>query len=125
MAAALQYLESLRNANPELSDWYAALSDLYQRKLWHQLTLKLEQFVVLAVFQHCWAKASTILANFLHIQLFISSKESLTKLRREQFMLLRCSLEFQGFLRLSPYAMDKVHAALLSVEAETPDLVAA
>ncbi|XP_057802050.1 26S proteasome non-ATPase regulatory subunit 13 homolog A-like [Salvia miltiorrhiza] len=51
MAAALQYLESLRNANPELSDWYAALSDLYQRKLRHQLTLELEQFVVLAVFR--------------------------------------------------------------------------
>lgn len=49
--AALQYLESLRNANPELSEWYNALSDLYQRKLWHQLTLKLEQFVALAVFQ--------------------------------------------------------------------------
>ncbi|KAG6397149.1 hypothetical protein SASPL_143314 [Salvia splendens] len=49
--AALQYLESLRNAHPELSEWYTTLSDLYQRKLWHQLTLKLEQFVTLAVFQ--------------------------------------------------------------------------
>ncbi|XP_051119118.1 26S proteasome non-ATPase regulatory subunit 13 homolog B [Andrographis paniculata] len=49
--AALQYLESLRNAHPELSEWYNTLSDLYQRKLWHQLTLKLEQFVALAVFQ--------------------------------------------------------------------------
>ncbi|KAH6784781.1 Proteasome component domain protein [Perilla frutescens var. hirtella] len=49
--AALQYLETLRNAHPELSEWYNALSDLYQRKLWHQLTLKLEQFVTLAVFQ--------------------------------------------------------------------------
>ncbi|KAH6783459.1 Proteasome component domain protein [Perilla frutescens var. hirtella] len=49
--AALQYLESLRNVHPELSEWYATLSDLYQRKLWHQLTLKLEQFVALAVFQ--------------------------------------------------------------------------
>ncbi|CAN4095884.1 unnamed protein product [Withania somnifera] len=48
---ALQYLESFCNANPQLSDWYTTLSDLYQKKLWHQLTLKLEQFVVLPVFQ--------------------------------------------------------------------------
>ncbi|KAG2676759.1 hypothetical protein I3760_12G067100 [Carya illinoinensis] len=51
MAAPLQYLESLRNAHPELADWYASLADLYRRKLWHQLTAKLEQFVALAVFQ--------------------------------------------------------------------------
>ncbi|KAL2525286.1 26S proteasome non-ATPase regulatory subunit 13B [Abeliophyllum distichum] len=49
--AALEYLESLRNAHPELSEWYNTLGDLYQRKLWHQLTLKLEQFVALPVFQ--------------------------------------------------------------------------
>ena len=52
--AALQYLESLRNAHPELADWYNSLADLYQKKLWHQLTLKLEQFVALAVFQVCF-----------------------------------------------------------------------
>ncbi|URD88561.1 26S proteasome non-atpase regulatory [Musa troglodytarum] len=51
MAGALQYLESQRNAQPELADWYGALADLYQRKLWHQLTIKLEQFVALAVFR--------------------------------------------------------------------------
>ncbi|KAG6791967.1 26S proteasome non-ATPase regulatory subunit 13 [Populus alba x Populus x berolinensis] len=49
--AALQYLETLRNAHPELDEWYNSLADLYQKKLWHQLTLKLEQFVALAVFQ--------------------------------------------------------------------------
>ncbi|KAL6180971.1 hypothetical protein ACLB2K_047629 [Fragaria x ananassa] len=49
--AALQYLESSRNAHPELAEWYNSLADLYQKKLWHQLTLKLEQFVALAVFQ--------------------------------------------------------------------------
>lgn len=49
--AALEYLETLRNAHPELGEWYNALADLYQKKLWHQLTLKLEQFVALAVFQ--------------------------------------------------------------------------
>ncbi|KAK9985234.1 hypothetical protein SO802_034759 [Lithocarpus litseifolius] len=51
MAAPLQYLETLRNAHPELGEWYASLADLYQRKLWHQLTAKLEQFVALTVFQ--------------------------------------------------------------------------
>ncbi|XP_058103971.1 26S proteasome non-ATPase regulatory subunit 13 homolog B [Magnolia sinica] len=49
--AALKYLESQRNAHPELADWYNSLEDLYQKKLWHQLTLKLDQFVALAVFQ--------------------------------------------------------------------------
>ncbi|MFQ6626976.1 hypothetical protein Gotur_006226 [Gossypium turneri] len=47
--AALQYLDSLRNEHPELADWYNSLADLYQKKLWHQLTLKLEQFVALTV----------------------------------------------------------------------------
>uniref|UniRef100_A0A2P2MUH5 Extra-large guanine nucleotide-binding protein 3-like n=1 Tax=Rhizophora mucronata TaxID=61149 RepID=A0A2P2MUH5_RHIMU len=49
--AALEYLETLRNAHPELAEWYNSLADLYQKKLWHQLTLKLEQFVALAVCQ--------------------------------------------------------------------------
>ncbi|XP_065879158.1 26S proteasome non-ATPase regulatory subunit 13 homolog B-like [Euphorbia lathyris] len=49
--AALEYLESLRNQHPELADWYNSLGELYQKKLWHQLTLKLEHFVALAVFQ--------------------------------------------------------------------------
>lgn len=49
--AALQYLESLRTSHPELGEWYNSLADLYQKKLWHQLTLKLEQFLALAVFQ--------------------------------------------------------------------------
>ncbi|KAG6596706.1 26S proteasome non-ATPase regulatory subunit 13-like A, partial [Cucurbita argyrosperma subsp. sororia] len=49
--AALQYLDSLRISHPELAEWYNSLADLYQKKLWHQLTLKLEQFVALTVFQ--------------------------------------------------------------------------
>ncbi|KAL7188117.1 hypothetical protein ACSBR1_038055 [Camellia fascicularis] len=53
--AALQYLDSLRSTHPELGEWYNTLSDLYQRKLLHQLTLKLEQFVALAVFQAGYA----------------------------------------------------------------------
>lgn len=44
---ALQYVESQRQARPDLADWYADLADLYQRKLWHQLTLKLDQFLQL------------------------------------------------------------------------------
>ncbi|URE20089.1 26S proteasome non-atpase regulatory [Musa troglodytarum] len=51
MTGALQYLEAQRHAQPELAEWYSAFADLYQRKLWHQLTLKLEQFVRLAVVQ--------------------------------------------------------------------------
>lgn len=50
-SGALQYLESQQNSRPELAEWYAALADLYQRKLWHQLTLKLDQFIALAVVQ--------------------------------------------------------------------------
>lgn len=49
--AALQYLDSLRNSHPELADWSNTLADLYQRKLWHQLTLKLELFISHAAFQ--------------------------------------------------------------------------
>ncbi|AED95276.1 Proteasome component (PCI) domain protein [Arabidopsis thaliana] len=59
--AALQYLESLKNTHPELGEWYNSLADLYQKKLWHQLTLKLEQFIALAVFQ-----AGDALIQFYH-----------------------------------------------------------
>ena len=48
---ALQYVEAQRQARPDLADWYASLADLYQRKLWHQLTLKLDQFLAVAVVQ--------------------------------------------------------------------------
>ncbi|XP_008805479.1 26S proteasome non-ATPase regulatory subunit 13 homolog B-like [Phoenix dactylifera] len=51
MGGALQYLEAQRNARPELAEWYDAMADLYQKKLWHQLTLKLDQFFALAVVQ--------------------------------------------------------------------------
>lgn len=51
--AALQYLERQRAAQPELAEWYTSMADLYERKLWHQLTLKLDQFVALTVFQVC------------------------------------------------------------------------
>jgi len=48
---ALQYVEAQRQARPDLADWYASLADLYQRKLWHQLTLKLDQFLQLQAAQ--------------------------------------------------------------------------
>ncbi|XP_044458895.1 26S proteasome non-ATPase regulatory subunit 13 homolog B [Triticum aestivum] len=51
MAAPLEFLEAQGSTRPELAEWYAALADLYQRKLWHQLTLKLDQFLALAVVQ--------------------------------------------------------------------------
>ncbi|XP_047342391.1 26S proteasome non-ATPase regulatory subunit 13 homolog A-like [Impatiens glandulifera] len=59
--AALQYLDSMRTSNPELGDWCNTLADLYEKKLWHQLTQKLEQFVALAAFQ-----AGDALIQFYH-----------------------------------------------------------
>jgi hypothetical protein len=44
---ALQYVEAQQLARPDHADWYASLADLYQRKLWHQLTLKLDRFLQL------------------------------------------------------------------------------
>ncbi|PNX58569.1 26S proteasome non-ATPase regulatory subunit 13-like protein [Trifolium pratense] len=62
--AALQYLESLRSSHPELGDWYNSLADLYQKKLWHQLTQKLDGFLALAVFQ-----VSLFVQHSFHYQL--------------------------------------------------------
>ncbi|KAF9607789.1 hypothetical protein IFM89_000687 [Coptis chinensis] len=42
---------SHRESHPELAEWYTELADLYEKKLWHQLTLKLDQFISLPVFQ--------------------------------------------------------------------------
>eukprot|EP00850_Spirogloea_muscicola_P017939 SM000159S01770 [mRNA] locus=s159:118653:121113:- [translate_table: standard] len=49
--AALEFLEGERAAHPDLAAWYADMADLYQRRLWHQLSVKLEEFVSLAAFQ--------------------------------------------------------------------------
>ena len=54
-AMGVEYLETLRNSHPELSDRFNSLADLYQKKLWHQLTEKLEEFLALAAFQVCRA----------------------------------------------------------------------
>ncbi|KAJ6846402.1 26S proteasome non-ATPase regulatory subunit 13-like protein B [Iris pallida] len=48
---ALQYLEAQSSARPELSVWYNSMADLYQKKLWHQLSLKLQQFFALDAVQ--------------------------------------------------------------------------
>eukprot|EP00877_Chromochloris_zofingiensis_P005250 jgi/Chrzof1/14726/Cz09g13170.t1 len=40
---ATEYLERLQTDRPELADDVAELANLYHRKLWHQLTVKLEE----------------------------------------------------------------------------------
>lgn len=44
-AAALEHLESMATLHPDLSGRYQNLVDLYQRKLWHQLTMATLDFV--------------------------------------------------------------------------------
>ncbi|KAL6002318.1 hypothetical protein ACLOJK_034249 [Asimina triloba] len=85
--AALKYLESERNAHPELADWYNSLADLYEKKLWHQLTVKLEQFVALAVFQG-----------------FVMVLAGINSLRDLRFTWLKCWLRLTGIWNLAePY----------------------
>eukprot|EP00244_Chara_vulgaris_P005749 TRINITY_DN2223_c0_g1_i1.p1 TRINITY_DN2223_c0_g1~~TRINITY_DN2223_c0_g1_i1.p1 ORF type:complete len:448 (-),score=99.19 TRINITY_DN2223_c0_g1_i1:164-1324(-) len=43
--AAIKFVESLQGAYPDLTEWFAQMGELHQRKLWHELTLKLEQFL--------------------------------------------------------------------------------
>ena len=43
--AALEHLESMSTLHPDLSDPYQNLVSLYQRKLWHQLTISTFDFV--------------------------------------------------------------------------------
>lgn len=49
--SALAFLDAQQAARPDLAAWFVEMGDLYQRKLWHQLTTKLEQFLALAVLQ--------------------------------------------------------------------------
>lgn len=44
-AAALEHLESMSTLHPDLSEQYQNLVGLYQRKLWHQLTMSTLEFV--------------------------------------------------------------------------------
>ncbi|KAL8226762.1 hypothetical protein R6Q57_016594 [Mikania cordata] len=48
---ALEYLDSVRAAHPELSDWCNSLSDLYQMKYWENLNCEILRFVFLPHFQ--------------------------------------------------------------------------
>lgn len=45
--AAIDHLESMSTLQPDLSEQYQNLIDLYQKKLWHQLTMSTLEFVSL------------------------------------------------------------------------------
>jgi 26S proteasome regulatory subunit N9 len=45
------FLESLQVEHPSIAEYFARFADLYQRKLWHQLTLLLEEVIALPEFQ--------------------------------------------------------------------------
>jgi len=106
MAAPLQYLETLRSAHPELGEWYASLADLYQRKLWHQLTAKLEQFVALTVFQ-----AGDALIQLYHN--FITdfeTKINLLKLAHFAVIVSRQYSEKEAAIKYLEGVIEKLHA---------------
>jgi len=44
-SSVFEYLDSQRTSHPELTEHYTELTELYRKKLWHQLTIKLESFV--------------------------------------------------------------------------------
>ena len=41
------YLQELQQKFPQFSEWWASFTELYNKRLWHQLTLKLQEFVKL------------------------------------------------------------------------------
>lgn len=51
MSAVELYLNGQANAHPELAEQFGEMKDLYERRLWHQLTMKLEECVALPPFQ--------------------------------------------------------------------------
>ena len=52
MSAAVEsWLTAQASGSPPLAAQYDALRDLYDRKLWHQLTMKLEEIVAMPDFQ--------------------------------------------------------------------------
>ncbi|CAL9099232.1 26S proteasome non-ATPase regulatory subunit 13 homolog B-like [Musa acuminata AAA Group] len=106
MAGALQYLESQRDAQPELADWYNALADLYQRKLWHQLTVKLEQFVALAVVQ-----AGDVLIQLYHNFIMeFETKINLLKLAHFAGVISRQYSEKEAAISYLEGIIEKLHA---------------
>jgi len=46
-SSVVEYLESQKGAHPDIQDVYAQFIDLYRKKLYHQLTVKIEEFVTL------------------------------------------------------------------------------
>ena len=44
-AVVIAYLQAQQTARPEHQTWFAAFEDLYTKKLWHQLTLKLFDYI--------------------------------------------------------------------------------
>ncbi|KAG0492042.1 hypothetical protein HPP92_005123 [Vanilla planifolia] len=117
MSGALQYLESQQNERPELAEWYASLADLYQRKLWHQLTLKLEQFVALAVVQ-----AGDVLIQLYHN--FITdfeTKINLLKLAHFAVIVSRQYAEKEAAISYLERVVEKLHATR-EIRAEEPIL---
>jgi len=53
--AASDYIETMKqlySTTDEMFQHYKEIADLYKRKLWHQLTQKLERFIVLPRFNH-------------------------------------------------------------------------
>mmetsp|Transcript_31111 Transcript_31111/g.80344 ORF Transcript_31111/g.80344 Transcript_31111/m.80344 type:complete len:388 (+) Transcript_31111:285-1448(+) len=49
--SAVALLEALQVQHPGLGEYFSRFADLYQRKLWHQLTLLLEEAIALPEFQ--------------------------------------------------------------------------
>ncbi len=49
---ALQYLEDLQTSQPALATRINEFADLYQRKLWHQLTVSIEESLSVPEFRN-------------------------------------------------------------------------
>ncbi|RRT63160.1 hypothetical protein B296_00002139 [Ensete ventricosum] len=113
MAGALQYLESQRDAQPELADWYNALADLYQRKLWHQLTVKLEQFVALAVVQVvpcCYSAGDVLIQLYHNFIMEFETKINLLKLAHFAGVISRQYSEKEAAISYLEGIIEKLHA---------------
>lgn len=65
--ALTDFLQKQADSAPELAADYAQMTDLFQRKLWHQLTLKLDDFVKLpAAASHLQPLYETFVVDFKH-----------------------------------------------------------
>lgn len=65
--AICAFLQSQAKDKPELATEYVLFEDLYMRKLWHQLTVRLESFVKLdGVESHLVPLYDTFISDFKH-----------------------------------------------------------